>query len=252
MFYTLFYKKSHLCLNKCIIISTIIYIIIQYLLFSNIFNFSDKIKKIAYSFYVVLIIDIILFCYSVKNDIDVQQKNFNEENDKYTKSIAKIKETLRYKNNIEYDQFQNDNEFETEVDNKQQNNDNNDNNDNQLTSEINNETNVIAENTDFENNDNTFDHSDKSNRITFISDDNNVNEQDINIASINDDKIKNLTNIIDNIKSNHSSNSIKNTRPTKDNNESITIDHTSNNSQNIHNINNENDMIIEGESITFE
>lgn len=249
MFYTLFYKKSHLCLNKCIIISTIIYIIIQYLLFSNIFNFSDKIKKIAYSFYVVLIIDIILFCYSVKNDIDVQQKNFNEENDKYTKSIAKIKETLRYKNNIEYDQFQNDNEFETEVDNKQQNNDNND---NQLTSEINNETNVIAENTDFENNDNTFDHSDKSNRITFISDDNNVNEQDINIASINDDKIKNLTNIIDNIKSNHSSNSIKNTRPTKDNNESITIDHTSNNSQNIHNINNENDMIIEGESITFE
>lgn len=249
MFYTLFYKKSHLCLNKCIIISTIIYIIIQYLLFSNIFNFSDKIKKIAYSFYIVLIIDIILFCYSVKNDIDVQQKNFNEENDKYTKSIAKIKETLQYKDNIEYDQFQNDNEFESEVDNKQQNNDNND---NQLTSEINNETNVIAENTDFENNDNTFDHSDKSNRITFISDDNNVNEQDINIASINDDKIKNLTNIMDNIKSKHSSNSIKNTQPIKDNNESITIDHTSNNSQNIHNINNENDMIIEGESITFE
>lgn len=94
MFFTALYKilPNSINISTTLTIGIVIYSILHYLIFNGIFNIPNYLYKYLYSFYAILIIDISVFVYLYKRDIDNAINFVKSQNEKLTAILNNSKE----------------------------------------------------------------------------------------------------------------------------------------------------------------
>lgn len=111
MFYTGLYKllPDDTNINKILIIGTAIYAIFHYLIFNKIVALPIFLQKYIYGFYVILVIDIIIFMFLYKKELDDAMNEVQNKTNQLDTLIQKnhelaeqqnIQDTLNSKSNI--------------------------------------------------------------------------------------------------------------------------------------------------------
>lgn len=99
MFFTTLYKilPNSINISTTLTIGIVIYSILHYLIFNGIFNIPNYLYKYLYSFYAILIIDISVFVYLYKRDIDNAIDFIKSQNEKLTTILNNSKEQQEIK-----------------------------------------------------------------------------------------------------------------------------------------------------------
>lgn len=99
MFFTALYKilPNSINISTTLTIGIVIYSILHYLIFNGIFNIPNYLYKYLYSFYAILIIDISVFVYLYKRDIDNAIDFIKSQNEKLTTILNNSKEQQEIK-----------------------------------------------------------------------------------------------------------------------------------------------------------
>ena len=94
MFFTALYKilPNSINISTTLTIGIVIYSILHYLIFNGIFNIPNYLYKYLYSFYIILIIDISVFIYLYKCDIDNAIDFVKSQNEKLTTILNNSKQ----------------------------------------------------------------------------------------------------------------------------------------------------------------